>query len=261
MKFLERDGVRLACHDMPGDGPPVVLVHGWCCDRSYFAPQAAHFVAQGRRVLAVDLRGHGESDKPHQPYPIGGFADDVAWLVERLGVAKPLVIGHSMGGIIAYDLAGRFPELASAIVMIDAAVARSAAAMQGAAGMAARLREPDYRQILRDFVEHALFLPTDDAARRRDILARMADAPQHVAVAAMEGLRDYDPEPAGRGIAVPALYIAADEMPPRTDMVQMHALVPHLQFGQTVGSGHFCQLEVPDQVNAMIDRFAALQRV
>jgi pimeloyl-ACP methyl ester carboxylesterase len=51
---------------MRADGPsrPLVLVHGWCCDRSYFAPQFEYFASQGHAVVAVDLRGHGESDAP-----------------------------------------------------------------------------------------------------------------------------------------------------------------------------------------------------
>ena len=57
---------------------------------------------------------------------------------------------------------------------------------------------------------------------------------------------------------VPALYIAADEPSPRCDMVRLRELLPQLQLGQTVGSGHFCQLEVPEQVQPMIERFLAI---
>ena len=63
-----------------------MLVHGWCCDHTYFAPQFEHFVKKGRRVVAVDLRGHGRSDKPHQPYTMQAFADDIARMCERLGL-------------------------------------------------------------------------------------------------------------------------------------------------------------------------------
>ena len=63
MSFKTRDGVKLAFEET-GHGTPVVLIHGWTCDRSYFAPQRDHF-ARAHRVVSVDLRGHGESDKPH----------------------------------------------------------------------------------------------------------------------------------------------------------------------------------------------------
>jgi pimeloyl-ACP methyl ester carboxylesterase len=79
-------------------------------------------------------------------------------------------------------------------------------------------------------------------------------------VSAFEGLYDYDPTEATGGLAVPAVYIAADELKPRSDMMRFHALAPQILYGKTVGSGHFCQLEVPEQINAMIERFVTIAR-
>jgi pimeloyl-ACP methyl ester carboxylesterase len=117
------------CYEEAGEGePPVFLVHGWCCDHTYLAPQFEHFAQRGHRVVAVDLRGHGESDKPHQSYSMQAFADDLAWMCRRLELVKPVVAGHSMGGIVAFDLAARYPDLPSAVVMLDAAVVLPSAA-------------------------------------------------------------------------------------------------------------------------------------
>jgi pimeloyl-ACP methyl ester carboxylesterase len=76
-------------------------------------------------------------------------------------------------------------------------------------------------------------------------------------VSAYEALGDYDAAKAAR-VTMPSLYIAANEPRRRADMNRVREIMPALAFGQTVGSGHFCQLEVPDQVNAMIDRFLAI---
>jgi pimeloyl-ACP methyl ester carboxylesterase len=86
----------------------------------------------------------------------------------------------------------------------------------------------------------------------------MSSAPQHVVVATVEGARDYDPTEAGGGLTVPGLYVAANEPQPRSDMGRFREMFPQVLDGKTVGSGHFCQLEVPEQVNAMIDRFLAI---
>lgn len=255
LRTISRDGTSLAFLEIEGAGPPVLLVHGWCCDHAYFAPQAEHFAAQGRRVIAVDLRGHGASDAPVQSYAMPGFADDLAFLCGELGLERPLVVGHSMGGIVGFDLAARRPELVGALVMIDAAVALPAGARLAIPAFLEALRGPSYREAQRAYVGSALFLPTDDPERRERILDAMGAAPQHVMVAAFEGLRDYDPEAATARLETPALYVAADEPIPRADLVRLRALAPAMQYGQTVGSGHFCQLEVPEQVNAMIDRF------
>ena len=86
----------------------------------------------------------------------------------------------------------------------------------------------------------------------------MEAAPQHVAVSALEGGHAYDASEAEGRLAAPVLYIAADEYPPRADITRLRELVPEPHYGHVVGSGHFCQLEVPEQVNAMIDRFLLL---
>jgi pimeloyl-ACP methyl ester carboxylesterase len=258
MRSLRRDGVDLFYEEAQGDAAPVLLVHGWCCDHTYFAPQFEHFANRGHRVVAVDLRGHGKSDKPHQPYTMQVFADDLAWMCERLELAKPVVVGHSMGGIVAFDLAARYPGLTSAVVMLDAAVVLPSAARAAIPAFLEELRGPGYREALRNYAANSLFIPTDDQERKVRILESMSSAPQHVVVSAFEGLRDYDPTEATGGLAIPAVYIAADELQPRSDMTRVHELAPQILYGKTVGSGHFCQLEVPEQVNAMIDRFLAV---
>ena len=122
MPSLRRDGVALFYEEAEGDDPPVLLIHGIGCDHTHFEPQFEHFARRGQRVVAVDLRGHGKSDKPHQSYTMQVFADDLAWKCERLGLHKPVVIGHSMGGVVALALG--YPDVSSAIVMIDAPVVR-----------------------------------------------------------------------------------------------------------------------------------------
>ncbi|SOC37763.1 pimeloyl-ACP methyl ester carboxylesterase [Rhizobium subbaraonis] len=258
MPYLHRDGVALYYEWDDGGAPPVVLLHGWCCDHSFLAPQRAHLARAGHAILSLDLRGHGRSDAPQQPYPISAFSDDVIWICAELGLKRPVLLGHSMGGIVAYDIAARRPDLPGAIVMIDSAVARPAAAQKMIGPIAERLRGPDYRDELRELMTSAFFLATDDADRREQILKAMTAAPQHVMVSAYLGLGDFDPTIAHVPVSTPSLYIAANEPSPRSDIARLKELVPALMVGQTVGSGHFCQLEVPGQVNAMIDRFLAL---
>ncbi len=255
MPFLQRNDVSLYFEQTEGGAPPVVLIHGWCCDHTYFAPQAQHFARLGHGVVAPDLRGHGRSDKPRQAYTMQVFADDVAWLCGELNLSKPILIGHSMGGIVAFDLAARYPDLPAAIVMLDSAVVLPVAARAGIPQFLEMLRGPDYAKALRDFAAAVLFLPSDDPARKARILDGMADAPQYMMISAYQGLADYDAGEAKGRVVVPSLYIAADEPSPRSDIGRLRELIPQMLYGQTVGSGHFCQLEVPDQVNAMIDRF------
>ncbi|MGI3903132.1 MAG: alpha/beta fold hydrolase [Janthinobacterium lividum] len=112
MTFQTRDGVRLAHVDVGADvqgQPPLVLINGWTGDHGIFTPQIAHF-SRTRRVVAVDLRGHGASDAPVQAYTVRGFAEDVAWQCHQLGIDRPVVIGHSFGGASASNCAAVTPN-------------------------------------------------------------------------------------------------------------------------------------------------------
>ncbi|HYN87162.1 MAG TPA: alpha/beta hydrolase [Ardenticatenaceae bacterium] len=258
MQSLSRDGIALCYELTKGGKPPLVLVHGWCCDHTYFAPQIEHFARRGHSVVAVDLRGHGQSDKPHQQYTMQAFADDVGWMCEQLNIVKPVIVGHSMGGVVAFDVATRFPALPSAIVLLDAAVVLPAGARATIPHFLEALRGPGYQRALREYVAHSLFIATDDPYRKQRILDGMSAAPQHVLVSAFEGLRDYDPKERSGVLSVPGLYVAANEEVPRSDMALLREIAPRILDGKTVGSGHFCQLEVPEQVNAMIERFLTI---
>ncbi|QRG05014.1 alpha/beta fold hydrolase [Xanthobacter dioxanivorans] len=258
MPALIRDGVRLHFDFAAGSRPPVVLIHGFCCDHTFMAAQFAHLSARGHAVLAPDLRGHGASDKPEQRYSFAEFGDDIAWLCAELGLERPAFVGHSMGGTIAFDLAVRFPRLPRAVALLDSATTLSEAAHAGLAALVPVLAGPEGAAALRRMVEAAFFLPTDDRALCARILDVMGSAPESLRVSGAEALRDYDPTPAHGRLSAPLLYIAANEPTPRSDLARLADLVPHLQVARTVGSGHFCQMEVPAQVNAMLERFLDL---
>jgi len=254
MRTAVRNGVALRYVRADGDRVPVILVHGWCCDHTFFQPQFDALAHRGHTVVAVDLRGHGSSDSPDQAYPISAFSDDLAWLAAELDLEKPIVVGHSMGGVAAFDLAVRHPGLASAVVMIDSPVTRPPASRAKMPAFIQTLKDGDHRTAITGYVEQALFLPTDDKARCAAILDRMLRTQRHVMVAALQGLYDFDPgQAAGRPLP-PALFIAANARP-LSEIPRLLDLAPQTQFGQTVGSGHFCPLEVPDQINAMLARF------
>jgi pimeloyl-ACP methyl ester carboxylesterase len=176
-------------------------------------------------------------------------------LVLRIGLGHPVFVGHSMGGVIAFELAIQHPEGPVAIVMIDSPVARTEASRAGMPAFLEQLRGPDYRAAVSKYVrDGALPAHRRGATQGRDPRQHARDA-RHVMVGALEGMRDFDPDE-GR-VGVPSLFIAADDRP-LSDLPHLFELAPQMLFGQTVGSGHFCTLEVPDQVNAMLAPFLAL---
>jgi pimeloyl-ACP methyl ester carboxylesterase len=266
--YLSRDGVRLA-HFEAGPAnpqtPPLFLIHGWKGDHSIMLPQIEHF-AKSRRVVAINLRGHGASDAPEQEYTIPGFVDDLAWQCARLGLQRPLVIGHSLGGAIALELCGRFPDLACGLIMIDSIVVPSKEIGES----------PDLRQLIEgmggpDYLEISkanawdFSCDYDDPARRKMIyeeyiLPPTVATPQHVAFSAIKNAIAHDQEPAAAACRIPMAYISADVplVNMARDLDHLQRLCPQLVTAKTMLAGHFNTIEVADQVNAMIDRFLAV---
>jgi pimeloyl-ACP methyl ester carboxylesterase len=254
MPHVKRDGVKLFYEETGVGGPPMVFVHGWCCNRTHFAAQVAHF-APSYRCISLDLRGHGDSDKPEGAYSIAGFADDVAWLCGQIGARKPVIVGHSMGGAVALSLAARYAELPAAIVMLDGAIFPPPALLAMTEPLAAAFASPGYAEALRALFEQ-MFMATDDAGRRAAIVAKAVETPQHVVAAEWAALWGNDSAADASACGVPALYVGSHA--PVADMAALRAAMPNAVLAQTAGAGHFHQLEVPEQVNAMIERFLAI---
>ena len=101
MRTLTRDGVALAYEEAGRGDPPLLLVHCWAGDHTTLAPQAGHF-RRAHRVVAVDLRGHGQSDRPHQDYTVAGFADEVApgAMLARTLLDEPVVFFRDGAGTV-----------------------------------------------------------------------------------------------------------------------------------------------------------------
>jgi pimeloyl-ACP methyl ester carboxylesterase len=249
MPFLTRDGTRLFYTDSGSGDPPLLFVHGWCCDSSYWRAQAPAF-RRTHRIVTTDLRGHGRSSKPEQEYTMDGFCQDLEWLMDELDLRKPVVIGHSMGGLIALLLARRKKRALGGLVMVDASlhVAMSQPAIDG---LLQGIASPAYRAAAQLLIE-SFFRPTSPKAVRAELTERMLRTPQHVLAPALRSLAaEMRPPPLELGI--PSLFIDAGRTFDELKLIE--ATVPGIEIGRTVGAGHFNMIEAADQVNGMLRMF------
>ncbi|MCA9512837.1 MAG: alpha/beta hydrolase [Myxococcales bacterium] len=248
----DRGGVVLRGDESEGDGPAVVFVHGWCCDRSFLAPQFDHF-ARRRRVVALDLRGHGRSDGVGTDCAIRDLADDVASVIEQCGLERPVLVGHSLGGVIALDVAVRRPELVGAIAMLDSIVAIPSHLDGLAQGLSLLLASPRFRETLVDFVDQWLLRPDSDRALRDRVVDVMANADPDVALQAWQSMVEYDDRGAIKACPVPILFMAAENtVSSLEELPDMH---PDLELVYMRGVSHFHPLEAPEATNRHLEDF------
>lgn len=103
---------------MAGEGPPILLVHGWL-GSSYHWRKVMPLLAERHRVVAIDARGYGDSDKPYEGYDGRTIAEDLRQVAAALGLQRLIVIGHDMGALPALLLAAESPELVRGLVYVD----------------------------------------------------------------------------------------------------------------------------------------------
>jgi pimeloyl-ACP methyl ester carboxylesterase len=248
------------------DGSPIVLVHCFTCAIDWWDGMIPR-LARGHRVVAVDLLGHGGSEKPTSGYEIENQADLVAGVLGRLGVRGATVVGHSLGGTVSVALAERSPALVDRVVIIDSEAEHE----QGDLGLLAKLA---FTPLIGD----ALWRIKSDFTIRQGLEVAFApgfDVPDAFVedVKAMT-YNSYDRSAAEsqayseeRGLAErmrdngrPLLAIMGAEEQiiddPRAALKAYAAAVPGAQTELLAGVGHSPNVEAPAKTAALVLAFA-----
>lgn len=266
-EILELAGGEVQAIDRgPRDGEPIVLLHCFTCAIDYWDGMLPALAAE-HRVLAVDLRGHGGSEKPGSGYSPPEQATLVAEALRELGVSDAEVVGHSLGGTVAVALAETAPELVERVVIVDMPPDTSygdlgflaGLAFQPVIGEALWTIKPDFsiRQGLEvafapgfavpdafvDDVNRLTYTAYDDSIALQDDYLAEAPLDQRL-----------------RATGKPLLVImGAEEQTvedPRRALAQYAATVPGTQTRLIAGAGHSPNVERPAQTARLVLGFA-----
>lgn len=243
------NGLRIAYEDVGHGSPAVVLIHGAFGNRSHYAAQMNH-LAQRHRVLALDLRGHGESDVPQDGFRLRDYADDVLAVCEAAGLDRYVLCGHSMP--VALLAASLKPDRVAGVVLLDGTILfPESLRSQVLANFVPVLEGAGWVEAMQGYLVGRGISPYDSAALKARVVTEIAEAPARIAAPLMRDVMSEDFSQFLTG-SFPLLYVHA-RVP--ADLTRLRELRPDVLLGLVVGSGHWMMLEVPDQVNAMLDRF------
>lgn len=264
----------IAFVDSGGEGDPIVFIHGLSSYTGFWEYQLEHF-AKDHRVLALDLPGYGASGRPDAPCTPPWYADVVADWMFAVGVERATVVGHSMGGQVAMELALRHPERVERLALSAPAGFESfdlgAASFMKAFWTESRAMESSEEQVRANFVT-MVFNEVDDGVERLiQERVRLGLNPRFggtsVAVSrSIAGMLDHPVGARARDIAVPTLivYGSDDRMIPnpiftggRTRAIaeRAHQLVPHSRLLLIEGAGHTVHHDAPRAFNAALEEF------
>jgi pimeloyl-ACP methyl ester carboxylesterase len=258
-----RPGLRLE-YAARGSGPAVVFLHGYTDSWRSFEPVLERMPGDVRS-LALTQRGHGDSDRPPSGYRIEDFAADVASFLDAAGIPDATVVGHSMGSLVAQEVAHRRPERVSSLVLVASATSLDNPVVRELAAGIRALRDP----VPRDFV-HAFQSSTVHRPIPGDLLDRAVSeslkVPARVWREALEGQLEYrtGDRLAGRTAPTRIVWGDRDEIFPRAEQDRLRGAIPGSDVLVYEETGHAVHWEQPqrfvDDLLAFLSSPAAARR-
>ena len=229
-------------------GLPVVLVHSLAGTSAHWARQLEHLRAT-RRALALDLRGHGASDPPRNgDFSLKALADDIAAVVDARGIQRLVLVGHSLGGGAALSYAGAHPDRVAALLLLDPIGDGKQIPAQQADSFLQGL-EADYETVIQEYWGQ-IAGPNQDVKER--LLADLRATPRETVVPGFrEGMR-FDPDPSLAGYRGPKLSVVT---PYNDEPFSLHRLGNGFPHRLVTGTGHWIQLDQPEEMNRILDEF------
>jgi pimeloyl-ACP methyl ester carboxylesterase len=231
------------------DGPPVVFVHSLAGRAEQREAQLAHLRAR-RRAVALELRGHARSDPPRDgDYAIAALAADVAAVQTALGLGRAVLVGHSLGGTVALACAAAHPDAVAGLLLVDPNGDLGLVPAGECAAFVRAFEAPGFSRT------HWIRITAGGtAAVRAAVLRDLEATPPLTVVQSLKALAAYRPLPALACYGGPKLSLisALNETP-----IGLHRLAPDLPYRLVPGTGHWIQMDRPEEFNRLMDEFLA----
>ena len=266
VSFLRlRSGLKVRVLERGDPGAaPVLFVHGWGCSVYIFRRNLPALAEAGFRAIAVDLKGHGLSDKPvtSEDYTIDSLVEHLHDILDALEIEKPALVGHSLGGSLIYHFAARYPTRVQCLGLLAPVGLKGVPLMRFYRAATPKLFSPIFGQIKpRRIVKLALWRVYGHRGHftKRDVEEFLAPSQfPEFALAVRELLHSYDWNAADhrpmKVLDLPAvgLWGALDHLMPSDGMGVYLPLLPRIVLAAIPGAGHIIPEETPEEVNTAL---------
>jgi sigma-B regulation protein RsbQ len=228
----------------------VVLIHGWACDENYWSAQVDALKSK-YTVVAINLAGHGASERNRTDWSIGNYGEDVATVVRQLQNRQIVLVGHSMGADVALEASRRIGDRVIGIIAVDSLKSIGLPPMKP--------REIDrqlapfrdhFIEATRDYVTKTMFEKGADPTFVQKVAYDMSLEPPQVAVPSLQSLLAMDFTTLLPDIHVPVYAINSDLSP--TDEARIRKALPKFKADVLDHTGHFLMMEVPQRFNPVL---------
>lgn len=250
-KFAKLDANKIHYVSEGKGKDAIVLVHGWGCNLTLWRDQIAE-LSKRNRVIAIDLPGHGLSDKPETKYDMDLFAAAIDAVMKDAGVERAVLVGHSMGTPVVRQFYRKYPQKTLALVIVDGGL-RPFGTKEQREQFMAPLRGPGYKDVLTGmFNQMGATLSDPDKERIR---SSFRNVPQPVLVSAMESMAEESLYATDK-INVPVLAVLAKSPYWPADTEQfLRSLAPDLEYQMWDGVSHFLFMDKPKEFNTAVIAF------
>jgi pimeloyl-ACP methyl ester carboxylesterase len=245
-------------HDDRGDGPAIILLHGFPFDRSMWREQVEFLASHGYRCVNPDLRGMGENNFGGEVASMADMARDVAALLEELGIDRVTVCGLSMGGYVAFEFVQLFPEKVAALILAgtrapaDNESEKAAREQQVATMLHAGMVPISLATLPKLLAPKTLSDKPEVVKRVRKMIVNSDPRGTAAAQRGMAARRDYVSDLPN--ITAPTLIIVGrdDQIRPVADAELMHERIPNSRLEVIEDAAHLTNLEQPEVFNATL---------
>ena len=243
-------------YETRGSGEPIVLIHGLGSHAGDWRGQTDG-LSSAFRVIAIDLRGHGQSDKPAGPYSVPLFARDVACVLRALQLGPAHIVGLSLGGAVAFQLAVDEPALVRTLTIVNSGPSFTASwKIRLALGIRLFMLKVFGLRTLASTIASRLFPKPEQEALRRDFVEHVTTNDVRAYEASTRAVVGWSVEDRLARITCPVLVISGDR--DYTPVALKEAYVrkmPNARLEVMTDAGHACTIEKPEEFNALVRSF------